>query len=314
MIPNEMVKVQVTVWRQSDLPQAMQDDQECPPGVTFDLQNTPSADPSPVLGGQSYFKVGSSATADVTLQCMYAELLGECSGFTTHVTATVQDFSNFLFPVVPAKAGELVVAAVGPTIAPGNGQWVIDPTDVVSLTLGQISPLPLWDGDLAHAFERALCVQVFDPTDFAAATSVQCVRLDDDAEIKEGMLVPTSSLDAVSTAIGEIPETGVVLGVVLDANGQPADGVTITPTFGTVQYLSPDLTSTLDGLGVPLRETTASGAFVSTDVPFGTATELTQWTADKLIAGEHVNEQRAALGGLVRGKLTFVKLVLKPSP
>jgi hypothetical protein len=122
------------------------------------------------------------------------------------------------------------------------------------------------------------------------------------------MYVPKAILDRVSVAVGGIPESGMVLGVVVDSEGQPAAGVTVTASAGTVRYLSEDYMSTLDSLGLPLSETTARGAFVSVDVPFGFLATPTEWHAEKNM----VNEEVTQIGGLVRGKLTFVKLKLKP--
>jgi hypothetical protein len=310
LIPNEMVKVQIAVWLQSDLTPEMVLNHECP-SIGFDLQNTPIAEPTPMLGGQAYFKVGSSEVADVTLQCINETDLNApaCRGFTDHVTATVVELSPFLLPVGEAKAADLDVDVVEPTPAPASADWLVDPDDIIPMTLGQISPLPLWDTTLSRPFERALCVQVFDHAAFGVAHSIECVDVDDTAATKEGMLVPKGVLDALTQAIGAIPERGVVLGVVLDSNGVPAPGITVSPTLGTVKYLSVDLTSTANSIGVELTETTASGAFVSTDVQFGSATALTEWRA---LNADGVNEQTPALGGLVRGKLTFVKLVMKP--
>jgi hypothetical protein len=89
---------------------------------------------------------------------------------------------------------------------------------------------------------------------------------------------------------------------VVDDLGVPAAGVTVAPSFGTVRYLSPDLTST-DGL----TATTSSGAFLSTDAPFqGGAGALNFWSA----TNGTVSSTGTVIGGIVQNKVTIVILRL----
>jgi hypothetical protein len=319
MVPNQTSRLQIAVWRELDL-QAHDDlngtrfvaDGTCPQ-VTFNVQGQPAADPTPVLGGESYFRVGSKSTASVTVHCLDDEALNapECQGFESHFVATAFELSDMnLLPVGQSKADDLDVGAVEPAPALVGAPWEVDPDDVVPLVLTQISPIPLWDALLSRPFERVACVQIVDESVTIAVTSIECVEADDPMDPKDGMLVPTEMLDRVEVALGiPIPPGGIVLGVVVNAAGQPAADVVVSPDLGTVQYLSEDLTSTRDQIGVPLTRTTSSGAFVSTDAVFGSATTLNEWTALH-ISGN--NEQKAAIGGLVRGKVTVVKIQLKP--
>jgi hypothetical protein len=314
MIPNEMVLVQVVVWPWDALSLQQQQELDCPQGVTFDLSNVPSASPTPALGGQSFFQVGSSPSADVTIQCMNIEALNtdECEGFQGHLVARVLDMSiPGLFDVDNAKAHRLDVDAVGPTIELASGDWIIDDSDVVQMALGQIKPDPRWEVELPGPFQNALCVQVVDNFEFGRPT-IRCVEANDLAELKEGVLIPEATLNKLSGAVGGITSNGAVIGVVLNSGGAPAAGVQITPDQGTVMYLNEDLTSINDGFGEPLTLTSASGAFVSVDADLGEPGALNLWGAKDMSIANGPNEQKKGIGGRVRAKLTFVKLELKP--
>jgi hypothetical protein len=111
-----------------------------------------------------------------------------------------------------------------------------------------------------------------------------------------GVRLAKASLDQVLKTLGlagTFPEKGLVLGMVLDNNGNPLSGVVVTSTAGLVEYLSADRRNILTGA------TSSSGIFVSRDAPFGSTFSA---------HGSVVQMVPSGYGGLVDGKVTIVVL------
>ena len=109
------------------------------------------------------------------------------------------------------------------------------------------------------------------------------------------LLIRKDLVDAALLALGEtsFPETGLVIGRVVDESFSPAPGVAVTPVAGgSVLYLDEQL----DGSAIALTST--SGYFVASDVPFGS-----EWIASHFDGRRQSGTPR---GGLIQGKVSGV--------
>jgi hypothetical protein len=298
-IPNKPVQIQVAVW--PDVPPF-----ETCPDVTYDLLGkfSSSSGLSPALAGASYFEVGSAPAAPVTLGCIDTRRLSAevCSASgSVEVRATVTELESRL-TVTQATAQGLVVSMGEPEPVAGTADWAMRDDLQRFAALDIINAVPTWRGVRENGFVRAACIQVIGQQ-LQSAASILCVPTSEIADGRldaSGVLVEDATLDRIEEAIGALPASGVVLGFVVGPDNALAAGVRVTPSSGTVLYLSEDLTST------NTVATTASGAFVSLDAPFGGAAGLTTWTASDGV----VESVGTVIGGVVRNQVTVIALRL----
>jgi hypothetical protein len=304
LLPNRMVRLEMAIW---PLEEGVVD--PCPE-IEFDSFGMYESGPMPAIAGQSYFQVGSNDRAPLTLGCVFKEQLDaeECRTDTTpHITTKVIDFDNRL-PVPSTFSTRLEVSIAEPTFNQVTEEWFISQSDLVDLMVTALLPELTWEVDYPFNFGRTACLQVLS-NDIGAAATIRCypaaaADLANNQLDAEGTFLAEATLDKIQQALGggPLPSQGLVVGQVLDMNGNPAEGATVSPSFGTVQYLSPDLTST-DGL----TATSASGAFVSTDAPFeGDAGETNFWNANR---GDEFTPDEV-IGGRVNDKVAIVILRL----
>jgi hypothetical protein len=300
-IPNTMVKIQVAIWPY-DAASA-----DCPE-VVFDQRgqvSVTSPTPRPAIAGEAYFAVGSGEVAAVTLGCVNVEALDTAcrADDTVDVDVSVDDIDTRVS--VPPQVGSRLAVAVGePRFDAELLQYVMTNDESVGLIRTFVDP-PLWQGDdLELSLEESVCVQVLEGVVQATAT-LHCDVIDGDEELLalSGVLVDTALIDEVADALGGIPDEGLVLGLVVDAENEPTAGATVEVTNGaTVLYLSEDHSTVVEGA----TATTASGMFVSIDAPYAIGNQVTTWTVDGLpgvVAPGH--------GGQVEAKVTVVLLQLQ---
>ncbi|MEO6774689.1 MAG: hypothetical protein ABI467_17070 [Kofleriaceae bacterium] len=246
-------------------------------------------EPSPAVGGVAFYHPGDPETV-VELGCADLTLLNDpvCTGATTTVTASITDFDT-LVSVPPSLASRLTVA-VGQPRPVLMGTVIHNLLDTTTpLAYDSTTSTPSWTGMLDMPLATP-CIEVDE--DVAQSTkSVRCTESPDNDLI--GTRLAKTTLDDIIAALGlpGFPDDGLVVGVVLDDHGNPAGGLPVTTTAGTVQYLS------ADRHGIGGLVTAPNGIFLSTDATFGA-------TFGAMMSGQ----QAQAVGGLIDGKVTIVVL------
>jgi hypothetical protein len=217
-----------------------------------------------------------------------------------HVTANVYDFDDLIS--VPESAVDNLTVAMG---EPDINGTTLPPESVDSLQLTFGGSPAQWEGDRPQGFLQSACVRVFG-NELQAARTLRCVPVDEaeaaDGELEtRGIFVDSATIDTIEAAVGGFPMTGVVIGRVLDAGGNPAAGATVASSgTGSIVYLSDDMTTTVPNM------TSASGVFVSKDIRYYTGSTPTTWTAT---LGDIVPVEEA-IGGTVDGNVTIVLIQL----
>jgi hypothetical protein len=305
-IPNHPVRIQVAVWSQDEIASynpALRAARECPSMSFEPISGEPTLKPSPALWGQAYFDVGSNGVARVTLNCGNVATLDTdaCRGSgMIHVTANVYDF-NALISVPQQDVDNLTVEMGEPDLSSTTLQM----EDIDPLELTFAGTVSQWEGDRPQGFLESACVRVFG-NELQAARTLRCVPVDaaeaaDGELLTRGIFVDSATIDTIEAAVGGFPMTGVVIGRVLDAGGNPAAGATVASSgTGSIVYLSDDMTTTVPNM------TSASGVFVSKDIRYYTGPVPTNWTAT---LGD-IEPVETAIGGTVDGNVTIVLIQL----
>lgn len=314
-VPNKMVRIEVLVWPESDV---AANGGVCPTDVQFDAHDmpvevVPSAETGgPAIGGQSYFQVGSSDVATVELGCIDLASLSDptCLGpGIVDVKTSVADFDSGV--VLASSIADTVTVSVGEPVAQTNPttqqiEWHMEPSGVIDVPRTSGTTVPEWEnGAVEKVFQRAACLQVLEdgPQETPAIT---CHAANKDTRLLD---VPSYRLAKSTLAqafnvlrLPGVPDQGLVVGMVVDGDGNPLAGVSVTATPGTISYLSADR-GALD----PGSVTTSSGMFVSRDVPFDAV-----WSA----TDSHGNQplEKPVIGGLVVGKATVVFMQIEAPP
>lgn len=303
-VPTSTVEVQVAVFPRS---MATVDDDgtlRCPAPPAYGADGLPTlVEPVPAVGGRAFVD-GSRDEVVVTLGCTDLSRLDNDScrpQDSTDVSAGVDEFDTRVF--VSIATAETLALSVGepvPRIDPLSGQlrYSLDPASAAPLLLRPDSPVPAWQATVPRLFSAFACVQALEDAP-GATTAIACrpVTAAQPTISITGYRVTRARVDATLDALGlaEFPATGMVLGVVVNSLGNPIAGVEVQPEVGTIAYLD-DAGTAVSGLGV----TSASGLFVSLDVPFATS-----WSVAG--PGQLVSPPT---GGLVNGKLSVVVIEL----
>jgi hypothetical protein len=257
-----------------------------------------SCAPVPAVGGRAYYHAGDAETV-VDLGCTDVGQLNDvaCIGQSqTHVTASVNDFDTKV-SVQPSLADHLAVS-IGAPVAKTFGtdtHYELTITEATALERTVIQPVPGWSGSVP-ALAGTVCLDVLEDGPQTTA-ALSCSTLPNKPGLgvdTHGMRLSKATLLNILGALGlaQFPDQGLVVGIVLDTAGSPVPNLVVTPTNGTLKYLSFDLKSVVPNM------TSASGAFVSQDASFGT-------TFTSLSGLESTNN---GIGGLVDGKVTIVVL------
>src|SRR5690606_41261476 len=175
----------------------------------------------------------------------------------------------------------------------GGPRVVIDggATCALSLVAG---PVPSFANEVEGPFGETMCAVIVALTPQSTA-AVGCGTFppgESPIDLR-GVLVAKSTLDQILAAMDRtsFPPDGLVVGRVVDHTGAPLSQVAVTPSSGTVEYLSPDRSALISA------ETSSSGLFIARDVPFGST-----WTAIHSVDGRRGGGELRA--GLVSGKVT----------
>ena len=322
-IDEQQLEVQMAVYPTAALCKDANGDPICPSDVQFTTTGFPESSlaecttpdgmpdpcmcpPTPAVGGRAYYYPGDSETV-VDLGCPDLTLLDSCTGQDIMVTAVVDDFDTEV-SVSQSIADELTVSVGEPTSM--GSDYVLDPINAPELTLTGTQP-PVWSGEIdpSPAFSDVVCLEVVE--DVLSATALTCQLYVPGGTLDiTGVRLAKATLDEVLgvLTLSDVPDAGLVIGIVLDDLGTPASGYTVTssePT-ATVNYLSSDRMNLIAG------GTSSSGIFVSEDTPFRQMTGADVGA----ISTFTTSGARPAIGygGLVEFKVTIVVLQLSPPP
>jgi len=286
----------------------------------FDLQGVPLPLPTePPLGGAATFDIGSAALAVVPLACPNPDVLNQstCLAGSKHVIARVDDMVRVV-TVERAVATTLNVLVGKPRFDTSTTppRWLLQPPDSDELDLNDLSPLPIWEGDISRTFDTSACVLVTVDA-IGATTEVTCTNdlsvesdghLDLDGLYLSNVPGDTDVLDEVLAAAGlpAVPSGGLVIGRVVDALGQPQAGVVVAsaePSGSAVEYVTEDAGGSLIGVASG-GSTRNNGFFIARTAPYGS-----RWTATH---GDGRREDGDFRAGLIAGKASLVMVRLQP--
>jgi len=313
-IPNEMVRVQVIVWTIDELVRSEFDFEAsdgCPVTTEFhttglprlgdDPTASPPGVPVPALAGETYFAVGESPVATVTLGCPRWDSLdaASCQASALALEATVRDPRTF-GSVPRAQAGDMDVR-FGAPVEDLPGVYRVDLSPQF-FTAG-LSPTPsgalVWTGTLDAPPAGTRCLRV--GMQGVAAPTISCFPIASAAPpIRvEGFLVGRLMLRDILNLqlLSDVPEEGIVFGVVVDAAGQPVQGAMVS-TFENATVVYPD--ENLQTVG--FTGTSSKGYFLSTDAEYDSI-----WRAS--VPGGLMGDGDAR-GGLVNDHVSVVIIQL----
>ncbi|HLL25152.1 MAG TPA: hypothetical protein VK427_23620, partial [Kofleriaceae bacterium] len=295
-LPNETLEVQLLIWPLDAVATEDPDKFDCARHeVAFDAVGgfpvAQSTTPSPALGGRTFFHPGDEEVL-VTLGCTDLPAVNKCELTPTRdVTAGIENFENLGISIPLNEATSFSVVLAEPQFEVAVNSFVLRATGVDELNLQQSGSNPVWKDTFNLAFETAACLQVLQDTAQATA-SVTCTEENLDATSLNlvGYHLPKATLDQILIALGQLsfPAAGLTVGIVVDRFSNPVAGRVVTPTDGTVRYLSGSR-MTFGGTA-----TSASGIFVSTDAGFGTKFRVPGSSTE--------------IGGRIRDKVTVVVL------
>jgi hypothetical protein len=299
-VSEQNLAVEVAIYRDSDLAHDDASNPICPTDLLFADDGTPqTSTPTPVVGGRAFYRPGDAQTV-VDLSCFDEPALQDprCLGKNTvSVTATVNDFDAGV-PVTTALATNLSVSIAEPTLQ--GAQYEITQTQLLTGALDPTftGPIPSWGGNVELQLVSTACLDV----DEGIAESTHTVTCKQVAARQAqvdlpGVRLSKTTLDQILAAfpLAAFPDPGMVVGIVLNQQGGPAENVSVTtndPMNIHISYLSANRANIIAGA------TSSNGIFMSTDAPYGTV-----FTAN----GGTMN-QPVGFGGLVQGKVNIVVL------
>jgi hypothetical protein len=302
-MPAQTVRVEVAIWSQEDVKPGA-----CPKTgrfELFDVLGRPQTNfkPEPAFGGAAYFRAGEDAEVVVPLACPNPGLLSanDCeANQLTDVEAFVTDIGTM--QLIRELQAPSISVAVGETrVLPdslGGSFSVLEAIDTFVLRLDNEGVTPVYKESVPQRFGidgKLACTTSLEGT-AQATTTVFCEEVPDSAEdlVLNPVLIRKAVVDSILVAMGatEFPEGGLLIGRVVNEGFSPTAGVAVTPSEGTVIYLSEDLSDISPTL------TSASAYFIATDVPAGAS-----WTASHFDGRRHTGSPR---GGVVQGKVSAV--------
>lgn len=314
-IPNEMVRVQVIVWTEQEIVRSGVDLTQtdgCPVTTEFNIGGLPrlGEDPTgqpvgvpvPALGGETYFSVGDSPVATVTLGCPRWDSLDAASCQQNAIPFEVSIKNPATFGSVDRMDADDMTVHFGQPVSPaGNGRYRVDLSEEFFTeapdytTSGSL----VWQGTLFEPPTGTRCVRV--DMQGVAAPTITCFPIaSTDPPIRvEGFLLDRDQVRAllILHTLQDLPPEGMVFGVVIDAAGNRVPGATVSTT-GTAQVVYP--ADNLQTVG--FTSTSSMGYFLSRDAPYESV-----WRAN--VPGGFMGDGDAR-GGLVDNHVTFVVIQL----
>lgn len=306
-LPLQTLEVQVALFPEDMVgTDPMTGEPICPANTKYDATTgfPVASGETPAVGGRSFYRPGDEKIV-VNLGCTDLESIASCGSMgAVTTTAQVIEFDSLQTSIAP------ISVSVGEPV-PSDSMWVLSP-----FQLDPLAPAPgqSWTGTRDHPFQSWACLTVIDDAP-QSTTSVVCraaVAADtvvswpnpaDPVVAKRaspGVRLSKAALDQMLAALAlpAFPTNGLTIGLVLDQNGIPVENQTVSavpPIPGTpvtIQYFDDFRTS------VGATRTSMSGAWVSTDAPFGTT----------FSASNGMGFPVARIGGAIIGKVTIVVL------
>lgn len=229
------------------------------------------------------------------------------------VTASVLDFDQQV-SVSTDDATNLSVRVGQPQ--PVGTNWVFDIADTAELPLLSSGTNPEWAADnLDVDLVDYACIQVLEFIGGAVA-SLNCRTLTAPVPTALDLIgyrVTPTTVEQVLTALGftNLPNEGLVIGIVFGPNGTPAPGAMVMDQGGSeVEYLS------ADGMSVGGTSTSSKGIFVSgisgspDDAPFEIAGAANHWQA----MAPNMIQANDPVGGRVNFRLSVVVIQMNQTP
>jgi hypothetical protein len=310
----QTLEVDMTVYAQDKLATDDMGNYICPADVAFGADGFPVAattpcddpdpaicPPQPAVGGRAFYHTGDTETV-VSLGCTNLEQLEDrsCAGQSSLVvTASVNDFDTAL-SVSPATADALLVSIGEPTSNSVLMEYQLQSSQLHALDRASEGPVPSWQGDFDVKLMNAACLDVLEDGTATTAALTCTNNIAANPLDLPGIRLSSATLDQILKALGmaQLPDSGLVVGIVLDYLGRPQAGVPIVPApaGSHISYLSSDRKS----FGGTM--TTDSGIWVSQDAKFPTT-----FTPGGIMAIE-----QPGFGGLVYQKVDVVVIQFKP--
>jgi hypothetical protein len=308
-LPVRRLEVQIAVYPRSTISADPLNPQKlvCPARVQYGATGFPLEQaPSPALGGHTFYQPGDSVVP-VLLGCTDLDALNLSCDVerSVRVTATVEDFSTGSQVRSDAEiARKLRVSAGEPHSL--FGAYVLDARDAPDLSPVEDVSLATWRNDLdLHDLRAHICVEVSEEGALTPPT-LRCKAVNpedhDDHLDLTGTWLSQPEVERILALLSpDAPQTlakdGLTLGIVVDQMQSPLANFVVSPTSGSVSYLTNS--GALGG-----KTTEDSGIFVSHDAGFGT-----RFTA----RGPGGVVTTPGIGGLVTNKFTVVVLVANGS-
>ncbi len=300
-MPAQTVRVEVALWSQEDVKPGA-----CPRTgrfELFDVQGRPQTNfrPAPAFAGAAYFRAGEASDVSVPLACPNPGLLSsnDCeANQLTDVEAFVTDIGTLQL-IRDTQAPSITVSVGETRIVPddqGGAFSVLEAADTYDLRLDDKGVTPVYKESVPQRFgiDGKLACSTSLEGAAQATTTVFCEEVPDSAEdlTLHPILIRKTTVDAVLNAMGaaEFPEGGLLIGRVVNEGLSPSPGVAVTPSVGSVSYLSADLSDITPTL------TSDSAYFIASDVPADAT-----WTASHFDGRRHTGSPR---GGVVQGKVS----------
>ncbi|MCP4446598.1 MAG: hypothetical protein GY811_14820 [Myxococcales bacterium] len=300
-MPPETMRVEVAVWSAE---YTCDDIEKLDLSDLLDLYGRPKEGFSsqPAFAGAKLFRAGIDADITVPLNCSAPDLLDAktcAANLPTNVSAAVTDM-DAVQQIREEQAINVSVKVGVPEPKPdgqGGSYYVLEQAQLSELALDTDGATPSYLGAIPLPFveEGGVVCSAVQEYLAQATTSVTCEEVDNTSEdfSLSPLLLSKETLDAILDALSleNFPETGILIGRVVDEGFSPIAGVAVTPSDGsTVLYLNDDLSVASQGLS------SSSAFFASTNAAFGSS-----WTAAVFDGRRHSGKPR---GGLVRGKVS----------
>ena len=278
-VPEQTLEVQVAIFEEGTLEKDDNGNPICPQ-VRYGADNLAlssveeciEGEPcpaQPAIAGRAFYYPGDEKTV-VELGCVNDALLSACNPTEeTEVKAAVFDFETVV-SVSPATAPSLFVSASEPTLNNLLGAFWVSSEDTFPLQLTVQSPDPKWGATIVSKDRDVLrsnvCVKVLENIPQATSTLTCMTPVPPSPMDLLGYRLPRATLNQILLALSQpiFPDTGLVVGVVLNQFFSPVPGVVVSSDAGTIKYLS------ADRMSVSTTSTSTNGIFISEDAPFGT--------------------------------------------
>jgi hypothetical protein len=300
-LPARRLAVQVALYNLDDVSDPVTKQLSCPADLPFDANNFAAPSPyQPAVAGQGYYEPGEAETV-ITLGCADTPVVNTpaCRGDDLiQVTASVDDFDSGVY-LQPPTSNNVTLQVGEPQEASGelSGQYEfsLDKLKTLDRVVNNIPGPGAWSASMEKNFTTWLCIIVLERVNGSTATASCQHRPRGGQQFDlRGLRLRGTTLADLQQALGlggAVPSEGLVVGMVVDAQGKPVEGVTVRPSgSATVKYLGPDRDNLVS------TATSSSGIFLSQDAPF-----TTSWSAAGTSGG---------YGGLIRNHVTVV--ILQP--